>query len=89
MRPKADMCRPATEQAAFIGVNNKSKGLQAQFTVEDKKFFTMPWSGSATYRVPRTRGWKMSVPRTLTNTTPAGTLPFPTPTTPISERCPG
>ncbi len=42
--------RPATEQAAFIDANDKGKGLQVQFTVEDGKYFTMPWSGSATYR---------------------------------------
>jgi len=39
-----------TEQAAFIDVNDKGKGLQVQFTVEDKKFFTTPWSAQITYR---------------------------------------
>jgi hypothetical protein len=32
----------------------KGKGLQLQFTVEDPKFFTQPWSASVTYR--RIRG---------------------------------
>ena len=49
-RNEREYGRPATEQAAFIDVNDKGKGLQVQFTVEDKKFFTTPWSGSATYR---------------------------------------
>jgi hypothetical protein len=33
---------------------NYGKGLQLQFTVEDPKVFTMPWSAQVTYR--RTRG---------------------------------
>jgi len=40
----------ATEQAAAVDQNYKGKGLQVQFTVEDKNYFTMPWSGLATYR---------------------------------------
>jgi hypothetical protein len=40
----------ATEQAAAIDPDYKGKGLQVQFTVEDKTYFTMPWSGAATYR---------------------------------------
>ena len=40
----------ATEQAAYIDRDYRGKGLQIQFTVEDKNFFTMPWSGAATYR---------------------------------------
>ena len=37
-------------QAAAIDPDYKGKGLQVQFTVEDKTYFTMPWSGAATYR---------------------------------------
>ena len=40
----------ATEQAAAIDSNYKGKGLQVQFTVEDKNYFTMAWGGAATYR---------------------------------------
>jgi hypothetical protein len=40
----------ATEQAAGIDANYRGKGLQVVFTVEDRNFFTMPWSGAATYR---------------------------------------
>jgi hypothetical protein len=40
----------ATEQAAAIDPNYKGAGLQVQFTVEDKNYFTIPWSGLATYR---------------------------------------
>jgi len=49
-RNEREYGHPATEQAASIDVNYKGKGLQVQFTVEDKNVFTMPWSGSATYR---------------------------------------
>jgi hypothetical protein len=49
-RNEREYGRPATEQAVFIDLNYKGKGLQVQFTVEDKNIFTMPWSGSATYR---------------------------------------
>jgi hypothetical protein len=41
---------PATEQAAAIDPNYRGEGLQVRFTVEDSNYFTMPWSGSATYR---------------------------------------
>jgi hypothetical protein len=40
----------ATEQAAAIDPDYKGKGLQVQFTVEDKNYFTMAWGGAATYR---------------------------------------
>src|SRR6266705_1075040 len=36
----------ATEQAATIDENYKGKGLQIQFTVEDKKIFNTPWSAA-------------------------------------------
>jgi hypothetical protein len=49
----------ATEQAATIDENYKGKGLQVQFTVEDKKFFNIPWSGAATYR--RAASWVENV----------------------------
>jgi hypothetical protein len=29
---------------------NYGKALQLEFTVEDTKYFTMPWTGRATYR---------------------------------------
>jgi hypothetical protein len=32
--------------------NNKGKGLQLQFTVEDDGVFTKPWSATETYRRP-------------------------------------
>jgi len=41
---------PATEQAASIDPAYRGKGLQVTFTVEDKTYFTTPWSGAATYR---------------------------------------
>ena len=41
---------PATEQAAAIDPAYRGKGLQVRFTVEDKNYFTTPWSGAATYR---------------------------------------
>jgi hypothetical protein len=41
---------PATEQAAGIDPSYRGRGLQVRFTVEDKTYFTMPWSGAATYR---------------------------------------
>ena len=31
-------------------LTNKGKGLQLQFTVEDKEVFTTPWSATKTYR---------------------------------------
>ncbi len=40
----------ATEQAAAVDPEYKGMGLQVEFTVEDKNYFTMPWSGLATYR---------------------------------------
>jgi hypothetical protein len=40
----------ATEQAAAVDPNYKGNGLQVQFTVEDRNFFTMSWGGAATYR---------------------------------------
>src|SRR5882672_4030271 len=49
----------ATEQAATIDENYKGKGLQVQFTVEDKAVFNTPWSGAATYR--RAASWVENV----------------------------
>ena len=40
---------PATEQGAIVDRSYKGKGLQVQFTVDDKTYFNMPWSGTATY----------------------------------------
>jgi len=40
---------PATEQGAVVDSGYKGKGLQVQFTVEDRNMFVMPWSGLATY----------------------------------------
>ena len=40
---------PGTQQAAAIDPNDTGKGLQVQFTAEDKNVFNMPWSGIATY----------------------------------------
>ena len=40
----------ATEQAAAIDPDYRGKGLQIQFTVEDKNYFTMAWGGAATFR---------------------------------------
>lgn len=40
---------PVTEQAVTIDRNYRGKGLQVQFTVDDRNFFTMPWSAAATY----------------------------------------
>jgi hypothetical protein len=49
----------ATEQAATIDENYKGKGLQIQFTVEDKNVFNTSWSGAATYR--RAASWVENV----------------------------
>lgn len=49
-RNEREYGHPTTEQAASIDVDYKGKGLQVEFTVEDKNVFTMPWSGAATYR---------------------------------------
>jgi hypothetical protein len=49
----------ATTQAAAIDEDYKGKGLQIQFTVEDKNVFNTPWSGAATYR--RAAGWVENV----------------------------
>ena len=40
---------PVTEQAVAIDRDYRGEGLQARFSVEDRKMFTMPWSASATY----------------------------------------
>jgi hypothetical protein len=48
-----------TEQAAFIDENYKGKGLQIQFTVEDKNVFNTPWSAAVTFR--RAGGWVENV----------------------------
>ena len=45
-----DVGGTATEQAASIDPNYRGPGLQVRFTVEDTNYFTMPWSGLATYR---------------------------------------
>ncbi len=39
-----------TEQAAAVDPNYRGKGLQVQFTVDDKTYFTTAWGGAATYR---------------------------------------
>ena len=49
----------ATEQAATIDEGYRGKGLQVQFTVEDKNVFNTPWSGAATYR--RAASWVENV----------------------------
>jgi hypothetical protein len=41
--------RPTTEPV-YVDFNYKGKGLQVEFTVEDPKMFTTPWSSSVTYR---------------------------------------
>ncbi len=49
----------ATEQGASIDEDYKGKGLQVQFTVEDRNVFTTPWSAGATYR--RAADWVENV----------------------------
>jgi hypothetical protein len=49
----------ATEQAATIDETYRGKGLQVQFTVEDKNVFNTSWSGAATYR--RAASWVENV----------------------------
>jgi hypothetical protein len=49
----------ATEQAAFVDENYKGKGMQVQFTVEDKNVFKTPWSASVTLR--KAGGWVENV----------------------------
>ena len=55
----------ATEQAAAIDENYKGKGLQVEFTVEDKNVFNSPWSGAVTFR--RAAGWVENVCAENTN----------------------
>ena len=55
----------ATEQAASIDESYKGKGLQVQFTVEDKNIFNTSWSGAATFR--RAAGWVENVCAENTN----------------------
>jgi hypothetical protein len=55
----------ATEQAAAVDENYKGRGLQVQFTVEDKNVFNTPWSAGATYR--RAAGWVENVCAENTN----------------------
>ena len=40
---------PVTEQAVAIDRDYRGKGLQVQFSVEDRDVFTMPWSATVTY----------------------------------------
>jgi hypothetical protein len=40
----------AIGNGVFVDFDDRGKGLQLQFTVEDAKFFTTPWSASVTYR---------------------------------------
>jgi hypothetical protein len=42
----------AADFAFAANPNDKSKGLQLQFTVEDEGVFTVPWSATVTYRRP-------------------------------------
>jgi hypothetical protein len=49
----------ATEQAAFVDENYKGKGLQVQFTIEDKNVFKTPWSAVVTMR--KAGGWVENV----------------------------
>jgi hypothetical protein len=44
----------ATGDGVAVDPNDKGKGLQLEFTVEDEGVFTMPWSATGTYR--RIRG---------------------------------
>jgi hypothetical protein len=39
-----------TTAPVYVDFDYRGKGLQVQFTVEDKNVFIMPWSGSVTYR---------------------------------------
>jgi hypothetical protein len=55
----------ATEQAASIDENYRGKGLQIEFTVEDKNVFKTPWSGAVTWR--RAAGWVENVCAENTN----------------------
>jgi hypothetical protein len=55
----------ATEQAAFVDENYKGKGLQIEFTVEDKNVFNTPWSAGVTFR--RAGGWVENVCAENTN----------------------
>ena len=55
----------ATEQAAFVDENYRGKGLQIQFTVEDKNVFKTPWSALVTLR--KAGGWVENVCAENTN----------------------
>ena len=49
----------ATEQAAFVDENDRGKGLQIEFTVEDGNVFKVPWSAIVTWR--HAGGWVENV----------------------------
>ncbi len=49
----------ATEQAAAVDENYKGKGLQIEFTVDDRNVFKTPWSAIVTWR--RAGGWVENV----------------------------
>jgi len=51
---------PVTEQAVTIDRSYRGKGLQVQFTVDDRNLLTAPWSASATYLRSRD-GWVENV----------------------------
>ena len=51
---------PVTEQAVSIDRSYRGKGLQVEFTVDDRNLFTTPWSATATYLRSRD-GWVENV----------------------------
>jgi hypothetical protein len=51
---------PATEQGAIIDPKYRGPGIRIQFTVDDPKMFTRPWSGLATY-LQAQGGWVENV----------------------------
>jgi hypothetical protein len=51
---------PATAQAVTVDREYRGKGLQVQFTVDDRNLFTTPWSATATYLRSRD-GWVENV----------------------------
>jgi hypothetical protein len=51
---------PVTEQAIAIDKDYRGKGLQVEFSVEDRTVLKMPWSATVTYLRART-GWVENV----------------------------
>ena len=68
--------RPTTEPV-YVDFNNKDKGLEVQFTVEDPNVFTTPWSSSVTYWRANDEWGEMACAENVTNFYPGATTTVP------------